>query len=193
MAQTGRQSGEWTRLLICGSSEARSGGQGCYSVERSSLHLNFPPPGSSDWICKGFSALEAGSYANKELASQPVSPILGTLLFNPRGTESSFLPLCLQSFKPDPFPPSQSSSTGPAPSLSTDPCWMPSGSMSTVPALPTVYCLGGLFPLTLKTSEINPISPFQPGPLQKPVSIPAPCRLLPSSASGFAVFCAKLL
>lgn len=97
-------------------------------------------------MCKGFSALETWSYANKQLASQPFPAYSQNASLQSQERGVPFPPSTLQSFKPHLFPPSKAFSIRPVPSLGTDPCWMLPGSMSTDPALPTVYRLGRLFP-----------------------------------------------
>lgn len=149
----------------------------------------FPTPGApAIGSVKASPRWKPGPMQTKSSLLRPFPPILSRRLFSPRGTESSFRPLCLQSFKPDLFPPGHSSSTGPAPSLSTDPCWMPGRNMSTVPALPIVYRLGGLFPLTLKTSEIDPSPPSSLGPCRNPRWLSC-FRLYPCSMPTAPQFC----
>lgn len=127
-------------------SRSQESGQGCCAIEGSSLHLSFPPRAPAIGCVKASQLWKPGPMQINSSPLSPFLPILRMLLFNPRSVESRFLPPHFQSFKPLLFPPSQAFSIRPVPSLGTDPCWMLPGSMSTVPALPTVYRLGRLFP-----------------------------------------------
>lgn len=123
----------------------------------------FPTPGLHNWICKGFSALEAGSYANKELASQPVSGLFSEGFSSIPGAWSPVSSLYACSpLQVNPLPQDQPLASA----LTPAGCRLVACPQS--PPSP-VYRPGGLFPLTLKTSEIDPPSP--------PSSL-GPCRNL---------------
>lgn len=204
MAQTGEQRGEWTRLLICGSSEARGGGRAAAQLEGSSLHLSFLSPGCSNWICKGFSVLEARSYANTELTSQPFpAHSLNAGLFIP-GARSPVSSLRVSShsnlicsLQVNPLPQDQSPSKSSA--LTPAGCRQSARPHS---CSPHGILVGGLFSLPLTPEHLRNL-PHLPLPawalaetwadFPASVSLPALCLWLPSSASGFAVHHAKLL
>lgn len=197
MAQTGKQRGEWTRLLICGSSEARGGGRAAAQLEGSSLHLSFLSPGCSNWICKGFSVLEARSYANTELASQPFPAYsLNSGLFIPGAwspvsslrVSSHSNPIC--SLQVNPLPQDQSPSESSA--LTPAGCRQSAHPHS---CSPHGILVGGLYSLPLTPEHLRnlPTSPFQQGPLLKPRLAFLLQSLCPLCAYGYPALLRDLL